>query len=537
MHGSAIDRVCVFVAALGIAALTLRRWASLGPYPPGLDGAQWLAIGRGFHGLDRSTEGAYAPLVPLLATVLESDLGPLPALRLLATLSCLALSLAIWIVARATLGARWGLAAAAILLPATALAEPLFYGGYPQELALAAGALALWLACRYLLGGLRRDLALCAVFAIVAAATHHLYFPLVLTSIAVAAVAALSPKSPHSLTPTPTAKGEGKHALIESAPLSRRDGRGAGGEGSWGDGGCSIATRSQITSRIFSLAVALLPSIMLWGVVIARFLSKGYVAPLEGSARSPSAAWQYGARESPQLWSALLALALVTLTVSWASRLRLAWLVSAGLIVPAGLAVLFTGQPRLLPPLLIGCVIAAVWGASRLAAAHGERSRAALALATAAIALTLFFPADRAVSDIDRFYQVLDPSLVGAAAAIQQDGAPGAVVVRQDHRGWPIGWWFEALLARPIIVGSDPRWLGFPEERAHAAEANELFDGQLDPATFARGAGVIDARYLVAIKWDWIGWDRWLRRPGFPVTVLYDDDHTIVLRIEPVPIS
>jgi hypothetical protein len=483
---------------LGIAAITLRRWSSLGPYPPGLDGAQWLAIGRGFHGLGRSTDGAYAPLVPLLATILESGLGPLPALRLLATLSCLGLGLAIWIVARATLGPRWGLAAAAILLPASALAEPLFYGGYPQELALASGVLALWLACRYLLGGLRRDLALCAVFAIVAAAAHHLYFPLVLASIGVAAAAALT-----CLHPRPES---------------------------------SVLTSPQITSRFFSLAVALLPSILLWGVVIARFLSKGYVAPLEASARTPSATWQYGTRESPLLWAALLTLALVTLTVSWPSRWRLAWLVSAGLIVPAGLAVLVTGQPRLLPPLLVGCVIAAAWGASRLAAARGERSGAVLSLATAAIALTLVFPADRAVSDIARFYQVLDPSLFAAAAAVENDGAPGAVVVRQDRRGWPIGWWFEALLARPIVVGSAPRWLGFPQERAHASEADALFDGQIDPVAFARRAGAIDARYLVATKWDWIGWDRWLRRPSFPVTVVYDDDRTIVLRIDPVPV-
>jgi hypothetical protein len=494
LHGTAIDRACVLLALVGIAALTARRWSALGPYPPGLDGAQWLAIGRGFHGLGRSTDGAYAPLVPLLATILESALGPLPALRLLATLSWLALSLAVWIVANAALGPRWGLAAAAMLLPATALAEPLYYGGYPQELALAAGVVALWLACQYLTGGHRRDLVPCALFAIGAAAAHHIYFPLALASIAVAAVAARS--CPLPPTPSPIATG---------------------GEG-----------------RGTRLAVALLPSILIWGDVIAQFISKGYVAPLEASARAPSAAWQYATRESPFIWAAFLVLGLVTLTVSRASRRHLAWLVSTALIVPAGLAVLFTGQPRLLPPLMIGCAIAAAWGASQLADVSGARSRAALALATAAVALALLFPANRAVSDITRFYQVLDPSLAVAAAAIEHDGAPGAVVVRQDRRGWPIGWWYEALLARPIVVGSDPRWLGFPEERAHAAEADALFDGQLDPDTFAQRAVDIGATYLVATKWDWIGWDRWLHRPGFPVVVVYDDDHTIVLRVEPV---
>ena len=97
--------------------------------PPGLDGAQRLALGRGMDGqaIGRSTEGAYAPLVPVYATA-ESVAGPLSAVRLLAAASSLVLSLAVWFVARGALGSVWGLIVTSIVIPASALAEPTLRG-------------------------------------------------------------------------------------------------------------------------------------------------------------------------------------------------------------------------------------------------------------------------------------------------------------------------------------------------------------------------------------------------------------------------
>src|SRR5688572_8445084 len=42
-----LDRVCTLLAAAGILLLAIRRWMLVGSFPPGLDGAQWLALGRG----------------------------------------------------------------------------------------------------------------------------------------------------------------------------------------------------------------------------------------------------------------------------------------------------------------------------------------------------------------------------------------------------------------------------------------------------------------------------------------------------------
>src|SRR5215204_6119963 len=118
-----VDRICTLLAVIGIALLAIRRWMLVGPYPPGLDGAQWLALGHGLDGqaIGRSTEGAYAPLTAILAAIAESISGPLPTVRFLAAASGLAVSLAIWFIARGALGPVGGLAITAIVIPASAL--------------------------------------------------------------------------------------------------------------------------------------------------------------------------------------------------------------------------------------------------------------------------------------------------------------------------------------------------------------------------------------------------------------------------------
>jgi hypothetical protein len=281
---------------------------------------------------------------------------------------------------------------------------------------------------------------------------------------------------------------------------------------------------------IRSLALALTPAVSLFAVVALAFLRAGYAAPLDASARSFVAAWEYGARESPVVWMVILVAGVVGIALQERSRAGSATLLVVSLLLPPGLLFLFSGQPRLLPPILIGAAIAAGLCA-RWVASRGPHSRAAALLVGLAIASALIVPADRATTRFADFYRVVDGSLVRAAAAIESDGKPGAVVVREDRRGWPIGWWFEALLDQTVIVGSDPQWLAFPAEQEHARQAAALFDGGLDAETFRRRAIASGVRYLVVVKWDWIGWDRWLTTPGFPLVKLYDDERYLVLRV------
>ena len=529
-----LDRVCTaLAAAAGIILLAIRRWMLVGSFPPGLDGAQWLALGRGLNGqaIGRSTDGAYAPLVPLLATIAESIAGPLLAVRILAAASGLAVSLAVWFVARGALGPVWGLVVTAIVIPASALAEPMLFGGYPQQFSLAAGIVALWAVCHYLVRSssdeqseppedpqaqrvasspsstgegsavreYRRDtkwsskfrmtgnlkaLVLAGTTAFIAAAAHHVYFPVVTLAILTAVGLWLGVSSP----------------------------------------------KSDLARIIGSLALALTPAVAIFATVAFTFMRAGYAAPLDASTRSFVDAWEYGTRESPELWLVILAIGAVGLAIRRGMRGGSGWLFAASLLVPAGLLFLLSGQPRLLPLILIGAGIAAGLCASWVASL-GPRTHAAALLLAFAIATTLVVPADQATSRFADFYRVVDESLMGAAAAIESDSSFGAVAVRKDRRGWPVGWWFEALLDRPVIVGSDPEWLAFPEEREHARQAESLFDGGLDAETFQQRAMASGVGYLVVAKWDWIGWERWVNTPGFPIAEIYDDDRYLVLRV------
>lgn len=484
-----VDRRCSGLALIGITALTLRRWAILGDFPPGLDGAQWIAIGRGFHGVGRSSEGAYSPLVPLLATMADSLFGTLPAIRLLATLSGLVLSLAIWWVARFTLGPMWGLLATAVVIPASALAEPLLYGGYPQQLALAMGIVAVTAASAIVASPVPRRntrtwlLGVLCASALLCAAAHHIYFPLMLFSIMTTALL-----------------------------------------------GMTASRLLHPWRSLFPLALAILPSVALFIVVAAAFVRAGYGAPLDASARSASDAWSYATRESPAVWTLLLAVAILSLAATWRNRANPSWLVSASLILPAGLLMMALGQPRLALPILIGASLAATFGVSQ-ASRHVPAIREVSVIALLAVSLALLVQADRAAITFATFYQVVDESLLQAAMAIEEDGESGAVSVRADRRGWPIGWWFEALQENPVFSGSDPQWLAFPDERTRAWQTAALFDGSFSGDAFLAKASETGTRYLVIAKWDWIGWERWLSDPGFPLTVIYDDERFLVLRV------
>lgn len=519
-----VNQICTTLAIAGIAFLAIRRWMLVGPYPPGLDGAQWLALGRGLDGqaIGRSTEGAYAPLAPVLAAIIESITGPLLAVRLLAAASGLAVSLSIWFVSRSALGPVWGLAVTAMVIPASALAEPALFGGYPQQFALAAGIVALWAVCQYLTrhsangfserqettcvppspgptrrvpsgwraGGARADcdaaqsLWLAGIAALITATAHHIYFPII--TLAILAAIGLW------LTDRPPTKDPAR--------------------------------------VIGALTLALTPAFALFSAVAFAFMRVGYAVPLDASSRSFVDAWKYGTRESPALWLLIFTSGIFGLAIHRRKRGDLAWLLAVSLVAPAGLLFLVSGQPRLLPPILVGTGIAA-GRCVKLVASIGPQVRAAALLLALTIAATLLVPADRATARYTDFYRVVDESLMRAATAIESDAGSGAVAVREDRRGWPIGWWFDALLDRPVIVGSDPRWLAFPTEREHARLAEALFDGRLDSGTFRQRAAGSGIRYLVVAKWDWIGWERWLTTPGFPVAKLYDDDRYLVLRV------
>lgn len=130
------------------------------------------------------------------------------------------------------------------------------------------------------------------------------------------------------------------------------------------------------------------------------------------------------------------------------------------------------------------------------------------------------------------YYLVLGDSLIAAVQSVPP-ADPGAIAVAQDRRGWPIGWWVEALQERPVYTGSNLQWLAFPEERDRAVATSALLASPSAKVLRER-AHDLGVDYLIASKWDWIGWDRWLNDAVDAPVIVYDDDETIVLRIAPL---
>jgi hypothetical protein len=129
------------------------------------------------------------------------------------------------------------------------------------------------------------------------------------------------------------------------------------------------------------------------------------------------------------------------------------------------------------------------------------------------------------------YYQVLDASLIAATRSIPSAN-DGSIAVPADRRGWPVGWWVEALQPRPVFTGSNPQWLAFPEELTRAEDTSDLFASP-DALVLQRRAEDLGVTFLLMRKWDWIGWDGWLDDAANAPAVTYDDNETIVLEIVP----
>ncbi len=569
-----------------------RRWAQQGGLPSGPDGGQWLALGRGlFGGEGRSAVGAYPPLVPGMVEGLDRLIGPLDGLRVVAVGSLLAVVAAFLVVARGGLGWWLGLGVTAALAGASALAEPMAFGGYPQQVGLAALLIAAWCLARFLVGGRVRNFAGAATALGGAALAHHIYFPLTLIIAGAVWVGWLASRPPREM----------------------------------------IAKRSVGAALAAGVGLAcFLPTAL-------AFWEAGYAAPLDAAGLDTAAAFRYGTREWPGLWAAIIALGVIGLGVGHRRRGEPGWLVGTSLVGVAGIAFAASGEPRLLPPLLAGGLLGVgfgllwVWevaaggarlpdpslrpgdrerdaaisgGASEplleeigsseqsgaqmvrlgsgdrgirragpcpfgaaqgrppihaLAAAgagetkhdsspgvrlgqarahHGGReasdrepvpgtggalARALVVAVAVALPTVVWARADGYAGEFFRYYRVVDRGLLAAAAAVEGGDAEGLVVVRHDRRGWPLGWWFEGLTEAPIVVGSDPRWLGFPAERAGAALAGRFFDQPLTGAEVEALARETGVTRLVFRKREWIGWQRWLAEPEPAVQVVHDD--------------
>jgi hypothetical protein len=470
-------------ALVVIVVLTIRRWMQMGPLPTGLDGGEWLAIGRDLlGGPGRITPGAYPPLVPGGIAALASLTGPVESVRFFAGLSLPLLLLAAAWAALPALGPWLTAAACLVIGSASAVTEPIAFGGYPQTVAFAAilaGSVAL---SRSAVTNDRTATVAAAVFFAIAALSHHLYFPLGLAAGAISVCLMLL-------------LAQGKH-------------------------GRKVAVRSLLLA---------MPAILLALPTVRGFIAAGYAPPLDAAPFSLSEAWQYATREATLLWTFVALSAIPALWLARDPRSPL-WLAACGLYAASIAIFLVVAEPRLVTVVLTGSVFALALALRQVARTDAMPDKAIRAVCLSAIAIVAL-RGDGEATAFFRFYRVLDASTITAASVLERSSEVTGAAVRADRRGWPSGWWYEGLTTRRVLVGSDPRWLGFPEERTVAEDVGRLFDGSLSPVQLREAAERLGVSHLVLGKWEWIGWERWLAEEDPAVRVWYDDDRTLILAL------
>jgi hypothetical protein len=471
---------------VGIALLVAAwSWRELGQFASGNDPGNWLAVGRrllGDHG--KSSRVAYAPAVPFIVAVLSALMGPFVAVKLTAALSLAAAFFCVALVARSGVELWLAIAAGLLVTLSRVFDEPMYFGGYPQNFAVALTPVALLCFATYLQTGRTRPkigatLALSAI-----ALIHQVFFVL--------AIAAC-----------------GLIWLLWLASPELRE---------------HTIGRSLGAATAVAVAIAfLLPTALM-------LRSAGYSAPLKVTHTSLTGGLVYGFGEPSTLYVALFVFAGAYLLLSSPYEGRPLWLTGTALFTLFGLAFLVTDQVRLFPLMLEGAVLGAAMALEEL------RRRFNSATARLAIAGVLVLGLGSLVHSthdlnpqISSYYAVADGNLESASMWLDAHPSRGAVAVASTGSGWPIGWWFEGLTDRRILVGSDAEWLGFPEEKAHATIVQRLVDqssSSADAAAVARREGI---EYLVLPASRSDVWQAWLRESRPAVTMDFHNDGFVIL--------
>lgn len=439
--------------------------------------------------------GVYPPLVPVVLRASVAVVDPWTAAKCVAIASVLAVFGAMVVAGRRELGWWPALLAGLAVLFARPMTEPMAFGGYPQNFAVAACLLAVWFQAQLLVHGRRRTFWLAALFTVVAGLSHHMYFMFTFGASGVVMLAWLATVRP----PLPTA-----------------------------------------FARLRLPVVALVAGLVVFAPTYLMLAREGYAPPVNAGDASVADAIRYGFREAEVPWLVAWGLAAIAATAGLgrAFRSRRAptplTLTVAAILLPATLAVFATAEARLLP----GIALAAPLGAALFLVELDRRVgnvvvRALLAAAPASLLAAMLPAFDRVIEEDIHFYRMLDGDFVAAAQWSQANPPEGAVAMPADSRQWPVGWWFRGLTDAPVLVGSNPKWLAFEQEREEAAFVASLLQpprSSAEVGALARESGVTR---LVVYREYWVGWQRWLREPEPGVHASYGNDTFLVLDFLP----
>lgn len=415
-------------AAMVIVAVSARlHYLVFDGAPVGVDPGNWLAYGHALLGVTSRPEGVvYPPLVPLVVTAAVALLGPTVGIVAVGAVSAVAPGVAVYIVARQTVGSAAPLLAGILLLSPAAGAIAA-WGGYPQLIGTGCVIVATWCLAGWLGDGTRRLLVAVVVGSTLVLATSH-----------AAAAAGLA--------------GAGGCALVALVRGGRR-------------------VAGQLVIVAVASAAAAVPLMPLYQHLLHALINFRATEPATVAvpiSETPAHITVVHGGAWP-VWAVGWLLACITVTRD-RGRTRLG-VMTAGFLV--GLPALFvvTGQPRV----LYEAPLVAVLGLTLATAQAQTNARWRSVVAVVAVALVIVATAGMVAAPRQRAaYAVLDRDLLAAIAWMGDHSPRDATVAAPAIGNAPLGWWVEGLTRRQVVSAAPLRWLVFPAERDRARIANDL---------------------------------------------------------------
>lgn len=483
-HPTTKSSLLVLSIAAGIAAY---HWSRFGEYPPGPDWASWLAFGRWWFGQgSKGDVSAYPPLVPIFLHLCAAIVGPAMAAKVIASIAAFTTIAAVGALAMTSrLRLPFVAFAAALCGMNGMVTEVLHFAGYPQAMATATLILLLPAVHSFLNRPNGNTLLIAAALYSTIALTHHMYFVVASLSIAVLAI------------------------LFFAAQ------------------GFQPAAVRSLAFPLASFGLFGLASFSITGL---RLLELGYEAPLNTVSFEVESALRYAIRDAPTLWLAIIVGGASYVLLSHGEWLNRWWQFSFTLIAGPGLLFLFAPEPRLMPPILIGCILAAAVALQRLA----ESPLGGWYVGPSALVLPIVvFPYFSQFSlELRTYYQMANSDLFETAHWVDTNADDGLVAVRWTRAGWQLGWWFEGLTDERIAVGSDPKWIGFPAELERAELVARLFGGELNGQEVVQLARQRGVTMLVFARYEWEGWREWHNTANaVSPELVFENDRFFVFRI------
>ena len=458
------NRLLSLIVVLAAFVPVLIRLVLLGEVPLGVDGGQWVALGRTLFSAEHP-RGMYPPLVPLLAWLLTVLFPFRFALSSLALVAAAAPGLGIAFFARRINAPRSSSALAAFAVSATGMTgEAFLWGGYPQLVALGFVPLALLALEELLTPGTN---------------TRSLRSSQVLLSVTVAAIACTS----HLVLLSTVAA----MAILLLVRLRHR--------------GARAALRSLLRPLVFlAVTAALLAPVY---VSISETFSASQGSSVDSRFSQLTSAYQYLLRAELLPYGVLLLVALVCLARS---------LTPYGALASGSAALCAVLLPYLLEERRLAYLAATALAMFLLSATASQkvasRSRRVLGVLLALVVLISSGLGLSRTRPDNAFYSYMTPAALELAEEVSRVSASSDGVAVASVRSFPYGWWVEGASSRRTFSMTSPDVLYRASEKRDLSVALGVFSASsADP--FPSSTGLAEARehrvHLLVVPWAWGG--------------------------------